>query len=472
MNFEAIIGLELHIEMKTISKMFSSSPVTFGDEPNTKVAPYDMAFPGTMPVVNKQAVINAIRVCNVLHMNIDDELWFDRKNYFYSDLSKGYQITQEKRPIGSNGYIEIKTSSENKKIGIERLHLEEDTCKQVHYRDYTLLDYNRSGIPLVEIVSMPEISTGEEAMKYVEKIRSIVSFLGVSDGKMEKGSLRCDVNISIRPIGLNKYGTKVEIKNLNTLSNIQKAIDFEIKRQEKILLSGGLVKQETRRFDECKKETVLMRIKTDVVDYKCFTETNIPPIKLSKEFVEDAIKTSPELAEAKFARYKGLGLSDYDSGQLLANKDISDYFDEVILSGVNPKLAANWVLVDIQSILNKEKISIKEFNVSPKHLANLIALIENKAVYNKQAREVFKKVLKDDKDPCEIVNELGVINKDDELETVIKRVIDENTQAIIDYKNGKNRAIGYLVGQVMKLTHGNANPALINELVIKELKVR
>ena len=217
MNFEAVIGLEIHVEMKTKSKMFSTSPVSFGDDPNTNVAPLDMAFPGTMPVVNKQAVINAIRVCHALHMTIDDELWFDRKNYFYSDLPKGYQITQQRRPIGSEGYLEIETSTGRKRIGIERLHMEEDTCKQLHSWDCTLLDYNRAGIPLIEIVSKPELKTGEEAMKYVEKIRSIVSFLEVSDGKMEEGSLRCDVNISIMPIGSKKFGTKVEIKNLNTL---------------------------------------------------------------------------------------------------------------------------------------------------------------------------------------------------------------------------------------------------------------
>ena len=323
MNFEAVIGLELHIEMKTNSKMFSSSKNQFGAEPNTLVSPFDMAFPGSMPSVNKQAVINAIRVCHTLHMDIDDELWFDRKNYFYSDLPKGYQITQQARPIGKNGYLMLN----DKKIRIERLHLEEDTCKQVHTNKLTLLDYNRAGVPLVEIVSLPEISSGEEAMRYVERIRSIVSFLEVSDGKMENGSLRCDVNVSIRPIGSNKFGTKVEIKNLNTLANIKRAVDYEIKRQEALLLSGGIVKQETRRFDESKRVTVLMRNKIDEVDYKCFTEPNILPIKLDKEFIEEAIKTSPELAEIKYERYLKLGLSEYDAKLLVANKNTSIYMD-------------------------------------------------------------------------------------------------------------------------------------------------
>ena len=253
MNFEAVIGIEIHVEMKTKSKMFSGGRIAFGEEPNSCVRPLDMAFPGTMPRVNKQAVINALRVSNALHMTIDQELWFDRKNYFYSDLPKGYQITQQARPIGSEGYVDIKLSDGRvKKIEIERLHMEEDTCKQLHMADYTLLDYNRAGTPLIEIVSKPNIRSGEEAMKYVEMIKSIVVFLDVSDGKMEEGSLRCDVNISIRPYGSEKFGTKVEVKNLNSTANVQRAIDYEVKRQTKLLLSGIPVEQETRRFDETK----------------------------------------------------------------------------------------------------------------------------------------------------------------------------------------------------------------------------
>lgn len=470
MNFEAIVGLELHVQMKTKSKMFSSAPVRFGDKPNTDVVAYDMAFPGTMPLVNKQAVINAIRVCHALHMNIDDELWFDRKNYFYSDLPKGYQITQQRRPIGTNGWIEIN----QKQIGIERLHLEEDACKQVHSSNYTYIDFNRAGIPLAEIAFKPANITGEEAMKYVEKIRSIVSFLGVSDGKMEEGSLRCDVNISLRPIGQSTFGTKVEIKNINTLLNIKKAVDYEIKRQEKVLLTGNKVKQETRRFDEVKKQTISMRTKSDDIDYKYFTDPNIPPIKLSKEFIETAIKTSPELAEQRVIRYKQSGLNDYDSELLVSHKDVSDYFDNVIKCGVNVKLAANWVLVDVQSVLNKKNISIKEFSISPERLGQLIKLIENEIVYNKQAREIFFRMLEIDKTASDILKELNIspIQDDNELIGIINEVLAENSQSIIDYKNGKDKVVGYLVGQVMKKTRGQANPNKINELVLKELKVR
>ena len=471
MEFEAIIGLEIHVEMKTKSKMFSTGPVSFGEDPNTKVNIVDMAFPGIMPTVNKQAVINAIRVSNALHMHIDDLVMFERKNYFYSDLPKGYQITQQFRPIGSDGYLTIETSNGPKKIEIERLHMEEDTCKQLHSWDFSLLDYNRAGIPLIEIVSRPDMRNGEEAAKYVEKIRSIVTFLDVSDGKMEEGSLRCDVNISLREVGATKFGTKVEIKNLNSLNNIQKAIDFEISRQSIILEFGGQIEQETRRFDEGSKETVLMRVKTDAVDYKYYTESNIAPIKLSKEFIEDAIKTSPELAETKLERYKSFGLNDYDSNLLIADHDVSNYYDQGIKSGCSPKLLANWVIGDVQSILNRDAISIKEFKVSPENLGKLILLVEAGKVSNKQARDIFSEMVNSNEDPESIMKKLGIsqVSDEGELRKIVIETLDQNEQSIIDYKNGKDRAIGFIVGQIMKKTQGKANPALVNKLILEEI---
>lgn len=474
MEFEAVIGLEIHVEMKTKSKMFSNGKVEYGDEPNTNTVPLDLAFPGTLPSVNKQAVINAIRVCHALHMEIDDLICFDRKNYFYSDLPKGYQITQQFRPIGKNGYLEIETSKGLRRIYIERLHMEEDTCKQLHSWDCSLLDYNRAGIPLIEIVSKPDIRTGEEAMKYVERIRSIVAFLEVSDGKMEEGSLRCDVNISLKEKGSTTFGTKVEIKNLNSLANIQKAIDYEIYRQSEILLSGSSVQQETRRFDEGKKETVLMRVKTDAVDYKYFVEPNIPPIQLSKEFIDNAINTSNELAEAKLVRYKTLGLSDYDCSLLLCNKDISIYFDEALKDNVSPKLLANWIIVDVQAVLNKEMIDIKDFSITPHRLASLIKSIENKEISNKQAREIFQVMIISDKSVNEIMKELGfvLLSDSDQLLKIINEVLDNNAQSIIDFKNGKDRALGFIVGQVMKATKGQANPAVTAKLVLEQIKLR
>ena len=472
MNFEAVIGLEIHVEMNTKSKMFSSAPVKFGVEPNTCVAPFDVAFPGTMPTVNKQAVINAIRACHALHMTIDHELWFDRKNYFYSDLPKGYQITQRNRPIGKEGYLDIETTLGKKRIHFERLHIEEDACKQIHYKDYTLLDFNRAGKPLIEIVSKPEINSAEEALKVVEKIRSIVTFLGVSTGKMEEGTLRCDVNVSLRPIGSSVLGFNVELKNINTLNNIHRAIEFEIKRQKALLLSGKAVKKETRRFDEIKKETVVMRDKNEDVDYKYFIEPNIPPIKLSSEFIEEAINSSPELAEYKYIKYLEMGLSEKVSNQIISSKAVSDYFDEAVAQGANPKLAANWILVEVQSVLNKLNIEIDSFKIPPSQLAELIKLIDERKINNKQARELFDSMLANSKGINELMKEIDInlISNEDELIAIIKQVLKDNPEAIIDFKNGKDKVIGFIVGQVMKLTKGKADPILTNKLVNQQLK--
>ena len=475
MNFEAVIGLEIHVEMKTKSKMFSASPNSFGSEVNTNVNVLDMGFPGTLPVVNKRAVINAIRVCNALHMNIDQEIWFDRKNYFYSDLPKGFQITQDKRPIGSRGYVELNTSKGIKRINIERLHMEEDTCKQLHMSDYSLLDYNRAGTPLVEIVSCPEIRTGEEARLYVEKIKSIVVYADVSDGKMEEGSLRCDVNVSIRPVGSEKFGTKVEIKNLNSTSNVERAIEFEINRQEKIILAGGVVEQETRRFDETKKETVLMRKKTDAADYKYFTEPNITPIRISDAFVKDAIDTCPELADAKLTRYKNdLGLSDYDADILLQDKGMSEYFDEACKQTSCYKLLCNWIMVDVASYINKAAINISKFNVSPANLAKLVNMVDKGTISSKQARQIFEKMIESDEDPNKIADKLNMTQICDEniILGFVNEVLEANPQSIDDYKAGKDRAVGFLIGMIMKKSQGKANPALTSKLVIQELNKR
>lgn len=474
MIFEAVIGLEIHVEMKTKSKMFSSAPVGFGNLPNTNVVPLDMAFPGTMPLVNKQAVINAIRVAHALHMEIDRELWFDRKNYFYSDLPKGYQITQQERPIGKNGYLLIKSGEQKRRIEIERIHLEEDTCKQLHFGDYTLLDYNRAGVPLIEIVTRPDFRNGSEAMNYVENIRSIVQYLDVSNGKMEEGSLRCDVNISIRPLGTKQLGTKVEIKNLNSIANVATAIDYEIKRQEKIILNGEKVIQETRRFDDETKETVLMRVKSDAVDYKYFVEPNIIPIVLSEEFIEDAIKTSSELASSKFDRYLGLGLSEYDASIIVSDKNTSCYFDDALKSKASPKLLANWLIGDIQAVLNKEGLEINQFPVSPERLGELVLMIEKSAISNKQGRDVFVQMLESKSTAKEIAEKLGftLINDEDEILRFVLEVLDQNEQSILDFNNGKDRAFGFLVGQVMKLSHGKVNPSLTSKILMNELKRR
>lgn len=476
MIFEPVIGLEIHVELKTKSKMFSNGPVTYGKDANTQTVPLDLAFPGTLPTVNRQGVIYAIRVCHALHMKIDNELHFDRKNYFYSDLPKGFQITQDKRPIGSDGYLTIEIDGKEKKIGIERLHIEEDTCKQLHFKDFTLLNYNRAGTPLIEIVSRPELRSGEEAMKYVEKIRSIVVFSNVSDGKMEEGSLRCDVNVSIREKGTEAFGTKVEIKNINSISYIQKAIDFEVARQAKILESGGKVLQETRRYDDAKKETLPMRLKTDSVDYKYYPEANITPIKLSDKFIEDAINSCPELAESKLKRYMfEYGLNDYDASLLVSDKEVSEYYDACTKFSNAYKLLANWVNVDVLGYLNKNNITISDFPMSPEHLGGLVNLVAKNDVSSNQAREIFAKMIEEKVDAEKAKQILGIssqISDESMILNVIKEVLEENPQSIIDYKEGKGRALGFMIGQVMKKTQGKVNPKLTNDLLLEELKRR
>ena len=476
MNFEPVIGLEIHVELKTKSKMFSSAPVTYGKEANTQTAPLDLGFPGTLPVVNKQAVIDAIRVSNALHMSIDHELHFDRKNYFYSDLPKGYQITQDRRPIGSHGYLEIVVNGEKKRIGIQRLHMEEDTCKQLHFKNFTLLNYNRAGTPLIEIVSEPEIRSGEESMKYVEMIRSIVVFSEVSDGKMEEGSLRCDVNVSIRPVGSKEFGTKVEVKNINSITYVKNAIDFEVKRQQEIIESGGKVIQETRRYDDETKTTIAMRLKTDSVDYKYFPEPNIIPIKLSDEFVNDAIASCPELAESKKERYLNeFKLNDYDASLLVSDKDISVYYDNCAKLTKQYKILANWINVDVLSYLNKNNCTINEFPLSPEQLVSLIAIIEKNEVSSNQAKSIFNKMVEEKCDAQKARQILGIssqISDESFIKNVIKEVLDENPQSIKDYKEGKDRALGFMVGQVMKKTQGKVNPKMTSEMLLKELENR
>lgn len=476
MNFEPVIGLEIHVELKTKSKMFSSAPVTYGKEANTQTAPLDLGFPGTLPVVNKQAVIDAIRVSNALHMSIDHELHFDRKNYFYSDLPKGYQITQDRRPIGSHGYLEIVVNGEKKRIGIQRLHMEEDTCKQLHFKNFTLLNYNRAGTPLIEIVSEPEIRSGEEAMKYVEMIRSIVVFSEVSDGKMEEGSLRCDVNVSIRPVGTKEFGTKVEVKNINSITYVKNAIDFEVKRQQEVIESGGKVIQETRRYDDETKTTIAMRLKTDSVDYKYFPEPNIIPIKLSNEFVNDAIASCPELAESKKERYLNeFKLNDYDASLLVSDKDISVYYDNCAKLTKQYKILANWINVDVLSYLNKNNCTINEFPLSPEQLVSLIAIIEKNEVSSNQAKSIFNKMVEEKCDAQKARQILGIssqISDESFIKNVIKEVLDENPQSIKDYKEGKDRALGFMVGQVMKKTQGKVNPKMTSEMLLKELENR
>jgi len=472
MNFEPVIGIEIHVELKTYSKMFSSAPCSFGKMPNTQTVPYDLGCPGTMPIVNKQAVIDGIRISHALHMTIDRLIQFDRKNYFYTDLPKGYQITQQEHPIGSDGYLDVETDQGVRRIRIERAHLEEDTAKQLHLGDMSLVDYNRAGTPLVEIVSRPDIRTAEEAMKYVEAIREIVTFLDVSDGKMEEGSMRCDVNVSLRPIGAEKLGTKCEIKNLNSIANVRSALEYEIKRQSEILLSGNQVRQETRRYDESKKQTSLMRIKTNAIDYKYFREPNIVPIQISEEFVEKAIKTMHKLPSEYKKELIAAGLSSKEAEVLLASRDLVDYFDSVSASGVKDlKILWNYLMGDLSAFLNKDMKSIGDFKFTENDLRDFCNLISDGKINSKQAKQVIEKMYSEGTNPNRIVKDLGLeqVSDTEAIEKIVNEVLSANAQSVADFKAGHDRALGYIVGQVMKASRGKANPSIAKELVLKKI---
>ena len=379
MDYERVIGLEVHCELKTNSKMFSASPVTFGEDPNTMINEVDMGMTGTLPCLNKRGVEFAIRVCHALHMEIDELLCFDRKNYYYSDLPKGFQITQDKRPIGRNGYLMIEVDGEEKRIDIERLHMEEDTAKQLHLTDYSLIDYNRAGIPLIEIVTKPCIRSGKEASAYLEALRQVFLYTEVSDAKLEEGSMRCDVNVSIRPFGQEAFGTRTEIKNLNSISNVQKAIDYEAGRQQEVIESGGEVLQETRRYDEVEKVTTVMRSKGDAVDYKYYTEPNILPIRLDHAWVEQIKDELPMMAGEREKHYEEeYGIPKVDAKILVSTKSMSDYFNEVIKYTKNYKNASNWLLGDVLAFLNKNNQSYDDIELNTKDQIKI--LLEEKEI--------------------------------------------------------------------------------------------
>lgn len=475
MNFEQVIGLEVHCELKTHSKMFSAAPVTFGEDVNTMVNEVDLGMTGTMPVLNKRGVEFAIRVCHALHMEIDELLCFDRKNYYYSDLPKGFQITQDKRPIGRNGYLDIEVDGEVTRVEIERLHMEEDTAKQFHFDDYSLIDYNRAGIPLIEIVTRPNIGNGAQAAAYLEKLRQVFLYTDVSDAKMEEGSMRCDVNISIRPFGSEEFGIRTEIKNLNSISNVQKAIEFEAMRQEKVLIQGGEVKQETRRFDEDSKETVVMRAKGDAVDYKYYTEPNILPIRLDHQWVMQIKDELPMMADERAKLYiEKHGLPQTDANILVASKDISDFYEETIQTCQEYKLVCNWLLGEVQAYLNKENLTIQQTKLTPAYLGKMISFIQDGTISSKQAKKVFECLMSEGKDPEVIIEEKGMkqISDPTTLTNIINEVLDANEQSIQNYAAGKDRAVGFLVGQIMKKTGGQANPKVTNQILIQLLKAR
>ena len=474
MEYDVTIGIEIHCQLKTKTKMFSGAPTSFGRKPNVCTNEIDLGHPGTLPCVNKEAVAKAIEACTALHLTIDPLVKFDRKKYYYSDLPKGFQITQQFHPIGRNGYIMIDTEEGQKKIRINRIHMEEDTAKQFHLTKFSLLDYNRAGTPLIEIVSEPDMHNGEEAEKYVEALRQTLYYIGVSDCKMEEGSMRCDVNVSIAPKGSNTLGVKNEIKNLNSISHIGKAVDYEVERQKELLEKGEKVLQETRRFDEKTNTTVMMRRKEGNVDYKFFPEPNIFPIRLDANWIKSIQDSMPELPEERKARYTNdFGLNEHDINVLIANKEVGDFFEETMKYSKNAKGVCNWLLGEVQGWLNKHEQTIVNTELKPEALAKLVEMIDTNEISSKQAKELIDDIMIG-KDPVESAKEKGLqqVTNTDELANMIKDVLDENTQAIEDFKAGKGRAVGFLVGQVMKKSKGQANPGLVNQILQEELKKR
>ena len=475
MHFETVIGLEVHVELKTDSKIFSPSPAHFGAEPNTNTNVIDLGYPGVLPVVNKRAVEWGMKAAMALNMTVARESKFDRKNYFYPDNPKAYQISQFDQPIGENGWIDIEVNGETKRIGITRAHLEEDAGKLTHKNGYSLVDLNRQGTPLIEIVSEPDIRTPEEAYDYLEKLRSIIQYIEVSDVKMEEGSMRCDANISIRPYGQDEFGTKTELKNLNSFTFVKKGLEYEEKRQEQVILSGGVINQETRRFDETTGTTKLMRVKEGSDDYRYFPEPDIVPMIISDEWMEEVRKTIPELPDARQRRYQEeLGLPAYDAHVLTLTKEMSDMFEQTVALGADPKLASNYLMVDVNAYLNKVQKELKETALTAEGLAGMIKLITDGTISSKIAKKVFAELIEHGGDAAQIVKEKGLVQVSDsgQLLAWVNEALDNNPKSIEDYKNGRDRAIGFLVGQIMKASKGQANPQMINKMLLEEIAKR
>ncbi|WP_271002900.1 Asp-tRNA(Asn)/Glu-tRNA(Gln) amidotransferase subunit GatB [Listeria seeligeri] len=476
MNFETVIGLEVHVELKTNSKIFSSAPAHFGAEPNTNTTVVDLGMPGVLPVLNKRAVEFGMKAAMAINCEIAEHTKFDRKNYFYPDNPKAYQISQFDKPIGEHGWIEIEVGGKKKKIGITRLHLEEDAGKNTHTsHGYSLVDINRQGTPLIEIVSEPDIRSAEEAYAYLEKLKSIIQYTGVSDVKMEEGSMRCDANISIRPIGQEEFGVKTELKNLNSFNNVRKGIEYEEKRQAKVLLSGGIIEQETRRFEEATGKTSLMRIKEGSDDYRYFPEPDLVDLFIDDAWKERIRAEIPELPDKRQIRYiNDLGLPAYDAMVLTLTKEMSDFFEATIKAGADAKQASNWLMGEVSAYLNAEQKELHETGLTPANLAGMIQLIEAGTISSKIAKKVFRELALNGGDAEQVVKDKGLVQISDEgaLRTIIGEILDNNEQSITDYKNGKDRAVGFLVGQVMKATKGQANPPMVNKLLLEEMNKR
>ncbi|GLC90453.1 Asp-tRNA(Asn)/Glu-tRNA(Gln) amidotransferase subunit GatB [Lysinibacillus piscis] len=475
MNFETVIGLEVHVELKTNSKIFSPAPAHFGAEPNTNTNVIDLGYPGVLPVLNKNVVDFAMRAALALNMEIEQETKFDRKNYFYPDNPKAYQISQFDKPIGKNGWIDIEVDGYTKRIGITRLHMEEDAGKLSHAGNHSLVDFNRQGTPLVEIVSEPDIRTPNEAYAYLEKLKSIIQYTDVSDCKMEEGSLRCDANISIRPYGQEEFGTKTELKNLNSFNFVRRGLEHEELRQANVLLSGGVIEQETRRFDEKTGKTILMRVKEGTDDYRYFPEPDLVRLSIDDAWVERVRASIPELPDARKARYeKELDLTPYDAAVLVINKDISNFFDGMVAAGADAKLSANWLMGDVSAYLNAEQKELKDTALTPENLAGMVKLISDGTISSKIGKKVFTELVENGGDAAKIVKDKGMVQISDPevIRGFVTTVLDNDAKSVEDFKGGKDRALKALLGQIMKASKGQANPQLTNDILLEEINKR
>lgn len=473
MNYETVIGLEVHVELKTKSKVFSPSPTSFGADPNTNTNVIDWGYPGVLPVVNKGAIEYGLKAATVLNCEINPVQRFDRKNYFYPDNPKAYQISQLDHPLGENGYLEIEVDGEKRKIGIERIHLEEDAGKNVHDSTGTSVDLNRQGTPLVEIVSKPDMRSPEEAYAYLERLREVILYSGISDVKMEEGSMRCDANISIRPYGQEEFGTKTEIKNLNSFNNVRRGLAYEEQRQARILNKGDKVVQSTLRWDDAHKKTILMRVKEGESDYRYFPEPDIPDFEVSDEWLKEIQADIPEMPEKRRERYvEQYGLPAYDAGILTQTVEMSNFFDKTVKAGADAKSAANWLMGEVSAYLNDKDTTFDEIGLTPENLTEMIKLIADGVISSKIAKKVFKYLAEEGGSAKAFVEEQGLAQISDEatLKPLIEEAMANNPQSIADYKKGKKKAKGALVGQIMKATKGKADPKIVDQLLVEALE--
>ncbi|WP_313076347.1 Asp-tRNA(Asn)/Glu-tRNA(Gln) amidotransferase subunit GatB [Lacrimispora sp.] len=472
-QYETVIGLEVHVELATKTKIFCSCSTEFGGAPNTHTCPVCTGMPGSLPVLNKQVVEYAMAVGLAANCKINQDSKFDRKNYFYPDNPQNYQISQLYLPICHDGYVEIDTSAGKKKIGIHEIHMEEDAGKLIHdeWDDCSLVDFNRSGVPLIEIVSEPDMRSGEEVNAYLEKLRLIIQYLGASDCKLQEGSMRADVNLSIREVGAKEFGTRTEMKNLNSFKAISRAIEGERKRQIELIEEGKMITQETRRWDDNKESSYAMRSKEDAKDYRYFPDPDLPPIVISDEWIKSIVDRQPELRTEKMARYQEVfNLSEYDADIITGSKHIADIFEAVTELCGKPKEVANWLMVEAMRLLKEHEMEPEKMSFSPENLAKLIQLVDNGTINRTVAKEVFERIFAENVDPEQYVEEKGlkVVNDEGQLRETIQGIIDANPQSVADYHSGKEKAMGFLVGQTMKAMKGKAGPALVNQIV-KEL---